>query len=218
MQDIEFKQAKLLSIVLMELTKELLIRCKRRATSASRNNRTTALREVIGIIIMVSASMEAFINEFCLGKAGDLEAEGYEDHFLKNLIEKNVEIRLKWRIVPQLLWQSSFDITRSPWQDFDVLIKLRNDFLHYKGEYRDVGWIPNYLSHIRHLLSPVIQGGETSILQASSDWIDRLCNIQVAKWAFNTGIKMINQFLEFADEDSKSQYSWLMERLGIRVL
>lgn len=220
MQDMEFKQAKLLSIVLMEPTKELFIRCKRRMTLALRNNRTIALREVIGIIIMVSASMEAFINEFCLGKADELEAEGNNTHSLtlKNLAEKNVEVRLKWQIVPQLLWQRSFDMTRSPWQDFDILIRLRNDLLHYKGKYRDIGWIPNYLGHIRHLLSPEIQQEGASIFQTSSDWIDRICNIRVAKWAFNTGIGMINQFLEFADEDSKGQYSWLMERLEIRLL
>ena len=136
---------------------------------------------------------------------------------LKKLTDEKVGLKLKWESVPQMLWQKQFRQDQKPWQDFDVLIRLRNDLLHYKGQLHPRDYVPKYLGQVEHLLSEYIEP-EGELSGESDDWVDRLCNYEVAKWAYNTGVGMINQLLDFGDEQTKDILGWMMERSGLKLL
>jgi len=215
--------AKILSIHLLKLTKQVLARASRRQKVALQRNTTAELDDLLEVYVLAAASLEAFINEFCWDRIDDIKSAGGEAYWLRGLEEiigQKVEVRLKWKLVPQLLWQKAFDESKPPWQDFNVLINLRNSLLHYKMEYLPLGKVPKYLGHIQHLLSSKTQhtGRPRTLveIERSQTWIDRICNLDVARWAFNTGVAMIRQFLEFADRESKEHYTWLLQGSGIR--
>ncbi len=218
---------KILSVHLLKLAKQVLDRASRRQKVAlKKQNTTVALDDLLEVYVLVAASLEAFINEFCGDRIDDIKSAGGEAYWLKGLegiIDQKIEIRLKWRLVPQLLWQKAFDESQLPWQNFNVLINLRNSLLHYKIEYLPSGKVPKYLGHIQHLLLSNSQHAAcprtlTGEIEESKAWIDRICNLDMAGWAFNTGVEMIRQFLEFADQQSKEDYTWLLQRFGIRQI
>jgi len=218
--------ATILFLHLLKLAKQVLARAKRRQKAASKRNTTAELNDLLEVYVLVAASLEAFINDFCQHKINEIKWTDREAYWLKGLeeiIEQKIAIRLKWQLVPQLLWQKAFDESQPPWQDFSTLINLRNFLLHYKIEYLPPGKVPKFLGHIQHLLSskPQYTKGPytlTKALQESETLIDRICNLEMAQWAFNTGVKMIEKFLEFADQESRDNYTWLLQGFGITLI
>jgi len=225
MEDIKFEgTAKILSIHLLKLAKGVLVRANRRQKVAYRRSNKAKLDDLLEVYILVAASLEAFINEFCREKIDEVRSNDGEAYWLKGLeeiIDRKIEVRLKWQLVPQLLWQKAFDESKAPWQDFNVLINMRNSLLHYKMEYLPSGKVPKYLGHIQQLLTSKTQNTDrprTFIerIESSETWVDRICSLDVAKWAFNTGVSMIEEFLDLADRETKGQYTWLLQGSGIR--
>ena len=127
-----FKQAKLLSVIFLMLAKKHIISV-RKSGGSDKVTRDRRL-QVLEIIILVAASLEAFINEYIAGKAEEFSIESEHPEMarlLNKLTEDNIELKLKWQLVPQIIWQKQFSQDQKPWQDFNVLIRLRNDLLHY---------------------------------------------------------------------------------------
>ena len=216
----------ILFLHLLKLAKQVLARAKKRQKAASRRNTTAELDDLLEVYVLVAASLEAFINDFCRHKIDEIKWTDGEAYWLKGLeeiIDQKIEVRLKWQLVPQLLWQKAFDESQSPWQDFNVLIHLRNLLLHYKTEYLLPGKVPGPLGYIPHLLSSESQNTNkphtlTEALRESKTWVHRICNLEMARWAFNTGVRMIKKFLEFADQESKAEYTLLLEAWGITLI
>ena len=218
--------ATILFLHFLKLAKQVLARAKKRQKAASQRNTTAELNDLLEVYVLVATSLEAFINDFCQHKIDEIKWTDREAYWLKGLkeiIDRRIGIKLKWRLVPQLLWQKAFDENQTPWKDFNVLINLRNWLLHYKMEYLPPGKVPRSLSHIKHLLSSESQYAKephtlTEALQESETLIDRMCNLKMAQWAFNTGVKMIEKFLEFADQESRDNYTWLLQGFGITLI
>lgn len=216
--------AKILSMQLLKLARQVLLRAIRRQRAAHQQTTAANLDELLEVYVLVAASLEVFMNEFCRDKIDDIRSAGGEAYWVKGLeeiVEQKMELRLKWRLVPQLLWQKAFDESRQPWQDFNVLVQLRNLFFHYRTDFMPEGKIPKCLEQIRHLVSIQPQDAEEhrpllDVAKESPTWIDSICNLDAAKWAFNTGVAMIEQFLEFADSESRELYTWLLRGSGIR--
>ena len=217
---IDCKQSKMLSIILLNLAKRQYIRCKRRRVT-SNDTLQSSLPDILEILILVSTALEAFINEYCYIKIEDAEYTNDYDQIsplLNRLMDRDIEVRLKWQLIPRLLWQRHFNEDSNPWQNFNVLIHIRNDILHYKGRLRSPTYSPNYLNHIRQLMTRRPQINTDDVRHSSFCWIDRLCNMKIAKWAFNTGIYMIQQLLEFGDDETKDLYQWMMNAWKIRLI
>lgn len=225
--DISFEgTTTILFLHFLKLANQVLARAKKRQKAASQRNTTTELNDLLEVYVLVAASLEAFINDFCQHKIDEIKWTGGKAYWLRGLeeiIDQRVEIKLKWRLVPQLLWQKAFDESQPPWQDFNVLIYLRNWLLHYKMEYLPPGKVPRPLGHIKRLLSSELQYTKepytlTEALKRSETLIDRICTLEMAQWAFNTGVKMIEKFLEFADQESRDNYAWLLQGFGITLI
>jgi len=220
---VEGKQAKILSVTLLMLAKKHLksIRIQRHPPEAGLGE---GRLQVLEVIVLAAASLEAFINEYINWTVEALEKEDNESkrtvtRLVKELVEESnrTEVKLKWQLTAHLLWQHLFDESKSPWQDFETLIRLRNDLMHYKGQSRDPGYMPRYLGRLMHMVGPATNpiGG---IFGSSVTWVDRLCTYEIATWAFNTSVKMIDQMLDFGDDESKDLWKWLMGGNGLRQI
>ena len=80
------------------------------------------------IFILTATALEAFINEVSF----------FQFYWLKKkptVSRKKVEnmrIRNKYALLPKIFWGQSFEIEKPPYQDFRMLIELRNAHVHYK--------------------------------------------------------------------------------------
>lgn len=216
--EFNFRTAKLLSVIFLMLAKKHVISVRKSGGS----DKVTGDRrlQVLETIILVAASLEAFINEYIDTKSRELSHKSEHREMaclLNKLTDDKVGLKLKWQSVPKMMWQKQFREDREPWKDFNVLIKLRNDLMHYKGKLHSRDYMPSYLEHVGHLMSKYVKP-EGDLFGPSDDWVDRLCNYEVAKWAYNTGVGMINQLLDFGDEQTKDISSWMLERSGLNLL
>ena len=147
-------------------------------------------RYALDAIILSVAALEAFLNEAALNPV----ALGIRraDAALQALEE--LEIRRKYVLVPLVLWGTTFQCSRQPFQDFDCLVRVRNDLIHYKMPFYPSGHGPKYLRHL-----------ETNKLLLESDgpsrfgWVENLSSAKVALWAHNTACRMAKELMVMAD-------------------
>ena len=121
------------------------------------------------------AAVEAFINEVTLASPLKLYFKKYPWTLDQEWLQE-VDVRTKLIIVPTLFGRS-FERARQPYQDFVLLVKARNEVVHYKmGD-----TAPKYLKALQErgiALSPNVGGGELI-------WIHSLCCSEVIRWANN---------------------------------
>jgi len=199
---LKIHEAKLLSIDLLKLAQKTIRRCK------SRKDRGPT-PDILEVYVLVAASLEAFINEVCLEKVDLRKQQKKGTRHLIDLVYGNKgrgeEIRVKWEKLPQFLCGKTFDKGQSLWQDFDALVRLRNAILHYKSEYREVGYVPRYLvSIINRLSTPPEDGFQARPLSlldylfaSKPNWVYKIGSLAMGQWAFDTGVSIIYQFLDF---------------------
>lgn len=216
------KTSHLLSIPILELAQKTLKRCERRKGPGP-------FADILEVYILVAVSLEAFINEVCLEKIDEYKGQGKDKNSLEGIMLKwimhgndgrGMEIREKWEYLPKCLWNQKadkqLDKGKQPWQDFDILIKLRNHLVHYKSEYREPEYIPEFLeSTIKRVLpSPTKKPQSRGLLEGLTDesthWLNQISNIDMGYWAFDTGRKMIKQFLDFLDPDDPLRQGYTM--------
>ena len=150
--------------------------------------------------IMSATALEAFINErivinlqIITNRINMKLADSIEKNnkkILEMLIEQ--DLVTKYRLMPILLWQKSFDESQSPFQDFVSLVSIRNDIIHYKMPFYDEQK-PKWARKLeeKHILLP-------EPMQYCRIWIDEICTLEGAKWAYNTSCKMMKQFAQLA--------------------
>jgi len=155
--------------------------------------------------IMSVTALEAFINEriaiylqILNNRIAMKLADSAEINRLKILeMLKEQDLVTKYRMMPVLLWQKAFDETRSPFQDFVSLVSIRNDIIHYKMPFYDEqNQKPKWARKLeeKHILLP-----QPVVHDQYRVWIDEMCTLKGAKWAYNTSCRMMKQFAKLAD-------------------
>ena len=153
--------------------------------------------------IMSVTALEAFINEriaisiqIVTNRIAMKLADSSEKNQLKILeMLKEQDLVTKYRMMPVLLWNKAFDESRSPFQDFVSLVSIRNDIIHYKMPFYDEQkQKPKWARKLeeKHILLP-------QPLQRYRIWIDEICTLEGAKWAYNTSCRIMKQFAKLAD-------------------
>ena len=141
-------------------------------------------------IILSVAALEAFLNEAALNpvalgiRRAEAALEGLEE----------LEIRRKYVLVPLVLWGRTFDGSRQPFQDFECLVRVRNDLIHYKMPFFPSGHGPKYLRHLGTNKLLLESGGPSCF-----GWVENLSSAKVALWAHNTACRMAKELMVMAD-------------------
>ena len=148
-------------------------------------------------------ALEAFINEriainmqiissrIALKPTDSIEKNNKK--ILEMLIEQ--DLVSKYRLMPILLWQKSFDESKAPFQDFVFLVSIRNDIIHYKMPFYDEqNQKPKWARKLeeKQILLP-------EPLQYCRIWIDEICTLKGAKWSYNICCKMMKQYANLAE-------------------
>jgi hypothetical protein len=190
-QSIEYHALQLLLIA-----REAVMRAQKAAPGPN-----TLSSDTLNAIVMSAASTEAFVNEFA-----ETAALLYSTFFphaippvittcvqvLQDLEDSRVAVTTKYLVASQVLAGTAFDAGSAPFQDFKLLIDLRNAIMHMKptlGGDRHAGQrIADVLGQRGLAVSNTGTG--------SLGWLDRLMTPAVAQWAHNAALEMIRRTLD----------------------
>lgn len=155
---------------------------------------------VIDVYILSVSTLEAFINEVCFGGPEIRIINGTPAP--RELIE-DLEIRKKYYLLPLLLWGKTYKRGTQPYQDFEMLVRIRNDLIHYKMRSYHRGNEPKYFRILSErgalLVSPHPD--------ADFAWIMKILTSKGALWAYNTACRMAKGLIELADEQTQTLWS-----------
>jgi hypothetical protein len=180
---------------------------------------------------MVVASLESFINEVCLDAIQRLRENRQNSQGVEAIVYgsdgRGMELRKKWEEAASLLHNKKFDKGVNPWQDFYILVNLRNALMHYRSESKEPGYIPPFLESLlrsMRLTTSQENVGEmvkrpptlSELSEPTIHWTEMVCTLPLGKWAFNTGHDMLQMFLSMLDQDVREDYEILLEHLKIR--
>lgn len=135
-------------------------------------------------VVLSAIAAEASINETI-----DWIDSGFERIEKTGILSDDfldLELRLKWWLLPRILVGTSFDRSGSPWQDFSALVKLRNALVHYKWQQ---GW-PRFMRDFETRGLAFQKEGMT--------WIESVLTDKTARWAVNTVRAMSAKLNELA--------------------
>lgn len=140
--------------------------------------------------IISVAAVESFVNEAFLS---DWTHITMKDSPIWNIpidTLENMELRLKLIIFPQFLFQKSLSSSSQPYQDMNLLIKIRNEFIHYKMK----GSPPKYLQNLDDrrisLVAPTPGKGDYI-------WVHKLYSSEGIRWAHNTACSVVQELVSF---------------------
>jgi hypothetical protein len=127
--------------------------------------------------------------------------------FLNKLDDAHASLKDKYFLAHWLLCDKKLNRGAKLYQDFSLLIDIRNALVHLKPDKVSVNkQIDNLLKELknRHLLSegfpPRYKSGERAI------WVFYISNSNVAKWACNTAVSMIGGFWKETPDDEVKRF------------
>jgi len=147
--------------------------------------------------ITAVASVEAFLNEQLLSPIAQAIYPKSCLWGIHNRID-NLSIQTKTILVPQLLFGRSLDNSTQPAQDFGLLVRVRDDLVHYKMKQK----APKYLADLSQrriaLTSEQVHSGGQDYA-----WPHKLSSTEGIRWAHNTACKVVHKVVECIPEPHK---------------
>lgn len=172
--------------VLYRVAMDALYRTIQRST----NDREPVLGDALVAIMFSAATLEALISEMQIvaklssinfAKAAKMAAVG---EVLEEAEENNAQLHLKYLLVSALLAGKTFDKGAAPFQDFSLLIKLRNAIVHMKPTELD-GKLPGFFKSLQsRKLAAVDKPG------VKRNWVEAISTTAAAHWACETAAIM----------------------------
>lgn len=174
---------------LLRLAKEA---CKRSESDPS---------EAIVAVVLSAVSIEAFLNDMVefASAYSDMDGEPEEvaafASILKDLESQRAQIRLRVQIGYYIFEKKKLNKGELPYQDFHLLMDLRNALVHKKPE--KWTWSGDDQEYEPHRLVKRLADRKV-IRQAPSDkppeFFFLVCSSAVARWSYNVAVDMV-QFL-----------------------
>lgn len=141
--------------------------------------------------VLAVAAVEAFINETLLGDMARVHFPQSPLWAVPDTSMDRLDICTKLVIVPQMLVGSSFERGTLPYQDFAVLVKVRNAIVHYKMDHAVPKWIKP-LSDRKVAFTPP-KG-------IDYDWVWKMSCTEGIRWAHNSACAVAAKLVEFVPE------------------
>lgn len=138
-------------------------------------------RHALPAYVITVAAVEAFVNEAFLSFVAQ---QFFKESPLWNLPRdwtEKIELSKKLILIPQLLFGRSLSRDSQPYQDMALLIKVRNDLVHYKMK----GEPPKYLRSLDER--------RISLTARNPDylWPHKMSSSEGIRWAHNTACETI---------------------------
>jgi hypothetical protein len=152
--------------------------------------------EAIAAIILSVIGFEAFLNEMvelASGPGNKPEEVKAFGAILEDLEQQKASIEVKVQVVYYIFKRQRLDKGRLPYQDFDLLIKIRNALVHKKPEkWSMVTDEESFKPHklVKRLVDRQVIPPPSQ--EAPPQLFIPLCSQDVAEWAYNVVIEMIH--------------------------
>jgi len=168
-------------------------------------------QKFLDVFIFATTALEAFINErisisllICKRRLAlndpvnqnTVDDDRFHIKILNRMKKEN--LREKYLELPRLLWNTKLEKNEPPYHDFEILVKIRNDIIHYKMPFYDEeNFEPSWVSELSKkgffMNKPVIVPPEP-LNEKKRIWIEEICTLKSARWAHNTTCATIKQF------------------------
>ncbi|MBE3143702.1 MAG: hypothetical protein IMZ61_07250 [Planctomycetes bacterium] len=152
--------------------------------------------------IVAVAAVEAFINEAFLSPIARLHFEGSSLYQLNCDWLERVDIREKIIITARLLLGATLKRDKQPFQDFRMLVAVRNEIIHYK---MDATW-PSFVRDLNQRkigLDRKPPKGSDAIVMCAQPWASEISTTEGIRWAHNTAIGMMQHMIEIMPGDGE---------------
>jgi hypothetical protein len=136
------------------------------------------------------AAVEAFVNESLLADVVEWMTRGSPIWRLRRDWLEKLELRDKMILTTQLLFGHALDPSRQPLQDFVLLLKVRNQVVHYK-----TGAPPRFLNEF--VTRDIALGSQTKKAHPELAHVfawDMGCTEGI-RWAHNTSCRMVHELV-----------------------
>jgi len=152
--------------------------------------------DAVTSVILSVAALEGFINELTEYSRWQNPEWGKWGSILDEAEQIHSPIKLKYLLTAYGLGKS-FDKGAPPYQDFELLIDLRNALVHPKQETRLKDNTFKTSKRMQKVLERVLGGAiYNTRFQHHQPGYNEICSTPIAKWACNTASKMIHAILE----------------------
>ena len=144
--------------------------------------------------ITAVASVEAFVNETFLGW---MCRSHYAESALWQLSDsalKRMELSLKLVRISQLLFGHVLKRDAQPFQDFSMLIRVRNDLVHFKMS----GPTPKYISVLSQRKIALVETPEEA-----GPWPWKLSCTEGIRWAHNAACNMVSHMVSLIHTENR---------------
>jgi len=127
----------------------------------------------LSCILFGSSFVEARLNQLSAEMIASGDAPKVPLAFWRTLhdIRKTLKVEDKWNLIASVSNGMLWDSSRVPFQSYDQIINLRNELVHYKGEYATVSKLP--ANRLKALLTK-FKGPGFSIPGRPPKWISQL--------------------------------------------
>ncbi len=189
----------------VRLTLDLSLRYMLKGRGARQGNNGHAPHALPAYVIAV-ASVEAFLNEAMLSP---LSLFGFGstplDQFDKEVLERQ-DLLLKLQLLPQIAAGRTMLRDAQPFQDFQILVKLRNEIVHYKM----AGPEPKVVKDLEQR-GIAIAKPENAPEGAGYLWVQKISCTEGIRWANNTACRVVHELAGFAEQDGRASMAGLAD-------
>jgi hypothetical protein len=105
-----------------------------------------------------------------------------------------------------------FDRGKSPYQDFDLLVDLRNALTHFKPDKVGSEKTRKLLARLKSsnlIPDSLLPNYDPNTPEQRAVWVHYLSTAKVAKWACNTAAAMIAEFWKNSPEEEVRQFFYV---------
>lgn len=198
------------SRLLFKLAREALLRIEEDVPETEPGQ-----HEALATVVFSTATLEAAIEELSLTARLASTAKSMPPYLqtlsvVLDLAENShASVRLKYDLAMQIATGGTFDRKSQPYQDFNDLVKLRDNIVHLKPS--PLSTAPTKLEE--RLRSRGICSQRRS--KALQDWIECVSTKAVAKWAFGVPRRVGDAFIQSASEPSSHLFMKIVWGSGL---
>lgn len=150
--------------------------------------------------ISAAAAVEAFLNETFLNWQCKAAFPASPLWVIPESKRASWPILKKIKKFPELLFGGAIDLEGEPFRDFDVLVKLRNDMVHFKMAYEP----PAYIEGLeRRGVLLVDEPGEPQ------PWPQKLACTEGIRWAHNAACRIVQVLVATIPEENRADLGFL---------
>jgi hypothetical protein len=126
--------------------------------------------------------------------------------------ETGSSLKTKYYMAHWIICGTPFDRGRSPYQDFDLLVDLRNALIHLKPDKLGSEKTRKLLARLKSsnlIPDGLVPNYDPSIPEQRTVWVHYVSTATVAKWACNTAAAMIEGLWRNAPEEEIRQFFYM---------